>query len=137
MVDLAEGRRLRAELKAARKAVETALLEADNGVDLNDPLMRDELRAEGHWLKWMGANADALLNPWRPISEMPQELRDGRAVLLWAPDYSDEPALWRWSEATSAWHTDCGSMEDGPSDDPDLCSGPTHFREIEAPGGEG
>lgn len=82
---------------------------------------------------WFYANAEALLNPWRPISELPEEWKDGREVLLcakpdlnftmvgtWEPREEDSPWAWRSIEGT-AHHTDCF----------------THFRPIEPPGGEG
>lgn len=58
--------------------------------------------------------------------------RDGTAVLLWAPDYADVPGIGRWNEIIGAWDADIGCMEDGPSDLPDECDGPTHWRPFPA-----
>jgi hypothetical protein len=61
---------------------------------------------------------------WQPIESAP---RDGRAVLLWAPEWRDYPAIGTWHEKVGAWDSDAGTMEDGPSFSPDALGGPSHW----------
>ena len=62
------------------------------------------------------------MSRWRGMETAP---RDGTFVLLWAPDYTNRPALGHWCERVGAWDSDAGTMEDGPGrKDLDECDGP-------------
>ena len=58
---------------------------------------------------------------WRPIAELPDELKDGREVMAWCS--TDEPQIVHWNELRRYWQNDEGQIID------DL----THFAEINAP----
>jgi hypothetical protein len=65
---------------------------------------------------------------WRPIAELPDELKDGRNVLLWD---GDEPAGY---EVVVASFSDMGGGEgDWRNDEFVQITNPTHFAEINAP----
>lgn len=61
---------------------------------------------------------------WRPIAELPDELKDGRRVLVWTCNGYAHVVEW------ADWGEDWRNDEMLPID------GPTHFAEINAPGGQ-
>lgn len=67
--------------------------------------------------------------PWRPIDELPDELKDGRQVLLWADDGAD---VGTWTSGENDWDKpESGYFEALYECVP--CADPTHFAEIVGP----
>lgn len=62
---------------------------------------------------------------WRPIEEIPDELKDGRQVLLWDGVFGAQVARWQ-----RFWDTGFASEIDG---DPIAVEDATHFAEISPP----
>lgn len=110
-VDYEEGRRLLAEWKlACERMAETA---KDEDFDANETAMR---RLQDWFVR--DYHAEALLNPWRPIEELPADWKDGRDVCV-----SDGLGIYgnaRWHPTEECWLNCDGCV-------------PTHFREIEGP----
>lgn len=73
--------------------------------------------------------------PWRPIAELPDELKDGREVLLW----DDGVEVVRWGTHHPLWDLDkYGSTPPGPEqawldNDGMAIHHATHFAEITPP----
>lgn len=66
--------------------------------------------------------------PWRPIAELPDELKDGRQVLLWD---ADEPA--GYAAVVASFSALGGSLGCWRNDEFLPLQNPTHFAEITQP----
>lgn len=84
---------------------------------------------------------------WQPIGEMPDEMRDGRPVLLWVSwtparerypagfaDQQDEPVTARWYRPGGGDRGYWALIQTGGyADDDDVSGEIAHFAEIAAP----
>jgi hypothetical protein len=90
--------------------------------------------------------------PWRPISELPDQLKDGRPVLLWVewptiaerypalaldPQFQPQPVAGRWRSPGGQTVPDRGywalTQSGGYAEDDEVSGEITHFAEIQAP----
>jgi hypothetical protein len=86
--------------------------------------------------------------PWRPISELPDQLKDGRPVLLWISwekmrsryqsiDDPDEPVAAKWYSPGGAPTPERGgwvlTQTGAYAEDDDVSGEITHYAEIQAP----
>jgi hypothetical protein len=71
---------------------------------------------------------------WRPIAELPDELKDGRTLLVWGPPGFHTEAAWSPTRYGNGGDLiEPGFIWDGGA----LMSEVTHFSEINAPEGMG
>lgn len=69
---------------------------------------------------------------WKPVAEMPEEMKDGRRVLLWSPLDEVEAVSCRWCSNPdwAGWAYADEVLADVEPDGPE----PTHYAEITPPG---